>query len=67
MLMPSSESMPEFLEGAVGSDLLLGKMLGCGNDGSYPRRQFFVGHRISVTFSNWKPCSVNFGKSSRTA
>ena len=41
----------EFLESAVGGDVLLGNMLGCGNDGSDPRRQFFVGHRISVTFS----------------
>ena len=57
----------ELLEGAVGGDLLLGKMLGCGDDGPDPRRQFFVGHKISVTFSKWKPCSSNFGKISRTA
>src|SRR5665213_1412888 len=57
----------EFQEGAVGGDLLLRKMLGCGNNGSDSRRQFFVGHKISVTFSKWKPCSISFGKNSRTA
>ena len=41
----------ELLKGAVGGDLLLGKMLGRGNDAPDPRGQFFVGHRISVTFS----------------
>src|SRR5580658_6607412 len=57
----------ELRERAVGSDLLLGKMLGCGYDAPDSRGQFFVGHRISVTFSKQKPCSTNFGRSSRTA
>src|SRR5271165_6132201 len=41
----------ELLKGAVSGDFLLGKMLGGGNNASHSGGQFFVGHKISVTFS----------------
>src|SRR5580704_9576632 len=41
----------QLFESAVGRNLLLGKMLGGGNDSSDALGQFRVGHRMSVTFS----------------
>jgi hypothetical protein len=41
----------QLFESAVGRNLLLGKMLGGGNDSSDALGQFRVGPRMSVTFS----------------
>src|ERR1035441_1541326 len=57
----------ELRERAVGCDLLLRQVLRRRDNSSDSLGQFFVGHRISVTLSKWKPRSINFGRTSRSA